>query len=77
MMVDNYEKKTLLQKIRFRIYEWIYDLWLKVGFRLYFIEILLDTKEYVLSEYLIDGKPLSRKDFVRMDKDYGKVEKSK
>ena len=75
MMVDNYEKKTLLQKIRFRIYEWCYDLWLKVGFRLYFIEILLDTKEYVLSEYLVDGKPLSRKDFVRMDKNYGKVEK--
>ena len=67
--------KELQSKFSKRIYEWGYDLWLKVGFRLYFIEILLDTKEYVLSEYIVSGKPLSRKDFVRMDKDYGKVEK--
>ena len=69
--------KELQSKISKRIYEWGYDLWLKVGFRLFYIEILFNTKDWVLYEYMVDGKPKSRKDFVRMDKDYDKVEKSK
>jgi len=66
--------KELQSKISNRIYEWSYDLWLKVGFRLFFIEILFNTKDWVLYEYFVDGKPKGRKDFVRMDKEYGKVE---
>ena len=66
--------KELQSKISNRIYEMGYDLWLKVGFRLFFIEILFNTKDWVLYEYFVDGKPKGRKDFVRMDKEYGKVE---
>ena len=66
--------KELQSKISNRIYEWSYDLWLKVGFRLFFIEILFNTKDWVLYEYFVDGKPKGRKDFVRMDKEYGKLE---
>ena len=64
--------KELKSRISKRIYEWGYDLWLRVGFRLYYIEILFNTKDWVLYEYMVDGKPKSRKDFVRMDKNYDK-----
>ena len=47
--------KELQSKISNRIYEMGYDLWLKVGFRLFFIEILFNTKDWVLYEYFVDG----------------------
>tara|TARA_Y100001973_G_C5208210_1_gene343279 strand:+ start:10320 stop:10523 length:204 start_codon:yes stop_codon:yes gene_type:complete len=67
----------MLEKIKSRLYEWGYDLWLKVGFKLFYIEVLFNTKEWVLYEYMVDEKPKGRKDFVKMDKNYGKGKKSK
>ena len=69
IILDDKSKVSLYTPEGFRA---LSDLWLKVGFRLFYIEILFNTKDWVLYEYMVDGKPKSRKDFVKMDKDYGK-----
>ena len=38
-------KKTLLQKIRYRIYEWFYDVWLMIGKKLYYLD-MWDVRKY-------------------------------
>ena len=65
MLFFNNIKKYLL--------ETFYDLWLSVGSRFYFIEILLETQNYVMYELMTNNRKIrKRKDFIEMDSDYGK-----
>jgi len=60
-------------KIKKYLFETFYDLWLLVGSRFYFIEILLETQNYVMYELMTNNRKIrKRKDFIEMDSDYGK-----
>ncbi len=51
--------KKLLNRVFHRIGKWFYefgyDWWLVVGSKLYYLDVLYDTKEWVLYEHLVDG----------------------
>ena len=64
--------KKILNRVFHRIGKWFYefgyDWWLVVGSKLYYLDVLYDTKEWVLYEHLVDGKVRTRKDFNTMIK---------
>ena len=61
----------LLNNIKNYLYEKLYDIWMLVGVRMYFVDILLDTQQYVRYEIMMnDRKIRTRKDFKKMSDDY-------
>ena len=59
---------NIQKKVRYYFYETFYDMWLSVGSRLYFIDILLDTQEYVKYELIMNKRKIrNRNDFKRIN----------
>ena len=70
LLLRNIKKR--MKRVRYYFYETFYDMWLCVGCKLYFIDILLDTQSYVKYELMMNKRVSKRKDFIEMDSDYGK-----
>jgi len=54
----------LLNNIKKYLYERLYDIWMILGVKLYFTDILLETQDYVKFEIMCNDRKISRrKDF--------------
>ena len=61
----------MIKRLKHILYERLYDIWLILGVKLYFTDILLDTQDYVRYEMMLNNRKVrTRKDFRKMNETY-------
>jgi len=61
----------MIKRLKHILYERLYDIWLILGVKLYFTDILLETQDYVRYEMMLNNRKVrTRKDFRKMNETY-------
>ncbi len=61
----------MIKRLKHILYERLYDIWLILGVKLYFTDILLETQDYVRYEMMLNNRKVrTRKDFRKMNENY-------
>ena len=61
----------MINRLKHILYERLYDIWMILGVKLYFTDILLETQDYVRYEMMLNNRKVrTRKDFRKMNENY-------